>query len=102
MDIIVESGEKISSPGKCVQIPVELQGWNFCIDFYILPLEGYGLVLSTQWLRILGPFWWDFKKLRMKFIWEGKEVMLYGLNTWDKRKGEMLLSKQNRLKLKEI
>jgi hypothetical protein len=71
---------------------VELQGWNFCIDFYILPLEGYGLVLGTQRLRILGPFWWDFKKLRMKFIREGKEVMLYGLNTWDKRsKGEMVL-----------
>ena len=55
MDVMVASREKLRSPGKCVQIPVELQGWKFSIDFYILQLEGYGVVLCIQWLRMLGP-----------------------------------------------
>jgi len=49
MDMIVASGEKIRIPGKCVQILV-LQGWIFSIDFYILQLECFGVVLGTQWL----------------------------------------------------
>jgi hypothetical protein len=47
MDVMVASGEKLRSPGKCVQIPIELQGWKFSVDFYILQLEGYGVVLGT-------------------------------------------------------
>jgi hypothetical protein len=63
--VIIASGEKIRSPGKCVQIPVELQGRIFTVDFYILQLEGYGVVLGTQWLRIFGPIHWDFETLEM-------------------------------------
>ena len=74
MEVIVASGEKIRNPGKCVQVPLILQGVNFLVDFYILPLEGYGIVLGTQWLRLLGPIWWDFDKLKMHFVWGGNEV----------------------------
>jgi hypothetical protein len=55
MEVMIASKEKIRSPGKCVQISVELQGRIFIVDFYILPLEGYGVVLGTQWLQILVP-----------------------------------------------
>ncbi len=48
MEVIVASGDRIRSPGKCLQVPVELQGWNFYVDIYILPLEGYGMVLGAQ------------------------------------------------------
>ena len=60
MEVIVALGEKIQSLGKCNLIVVELQRWNFHIEFFVLPLEGYGIVLGAQWLRILGPIWWDF------------------------------------------
>jgi hypothetical protein len=69
MEVVVASGDRIRSPGKCLQVPVELQGWNFYVDIYILPLEGYGMVLGAQWLRGLGPILWDFEKLRMQFTW---------------------------------
>lgn len=62
MEVMVASGERIRSPGRFEQVPLELQGWGFSVDFYILPLEGYGVVLGTQWLRIFGPILWDFKK----------------------------------------
>jgi hypothetical protein len=46
--LMVASGEKIKSLGKCIGVPLDLQGWKFQMDFYILPLEGYELVLGTQ------------------------------------------------------
>jgi hypothetical protein len=67
MEVIVASGEKIRSLGKCFQVSLRLQGVSFMIDFYILPLEGYGVVLGTQWLLILGPIWLDFDKLKIRF-----------------------------------
>jgi hypothetical protein len=33
MEVTIAPGEKIHSPGKCVQVPVELQGMTFTIDF---------------------------------------------------------------------
>jgi len=79
MEVIVASGDRIRSPGKCLQVPVELQGCNFYVDIYVLPLEGYGMVLGAQWLRGLGPILWDFEKLRMQFTWKANKILLYGV-----------------------
>ncbi|TXG53293.1 hypothetical protein EZV62_022462 [Acer yangbiense] len=49
---------------------------TFLADFFILPLEGYDVVLGTQWLRVLGHLQWDFGKLQMAFKWENIEVSL--------------------------
>jgi hypothetical protein len=65
MEVVIASGERICSPGKCIQISVELQGRIFVVDFYILALEGYGVVLGTQWLQILRPICWDIETLEM-------------------------------------
>ena len=45
----------------------------FIVDFFILRLEGYDVVLGTQCLRTLGPIQWDFERLMMAFTWGGKE-----------------------------
>jgi hypothetical protein len=82
MDVIIASGEKIRSLGQCVQIPVELQGRIFTVDFYILQLEGYGVVLGTQWLRILGPI--------NAFMWNMEQVVLYGIKNRSGRSREFL------------
>jgi hypothetical protein len=50
--VTIASGEKIPCSGKCIQIPVGLQGMTFTIDFSIMPVEDYEVVLGTQWLRI--------------------------------------------------
>ncbi|KAK0586178.1 hypothetical protein LWI29_002300 [Acer saccharum] len=76
---MVTSGEKLVSPGKCSYVPFKLQKVTFMADFFILPLEGYNVVLGTQWLRVLGPIQWDFGKLQMAFKWENREVVLRGL-----------------------
>ena len=60
---MVAFGEKLSSLGKCSQVQLRLQKVPFMVDFFILPLEGYDVVLGTQWLRTLGPIEWDFETL---------------------------------------
>jgi hypothetical protein len=79
MDVTIASGENIYSPSKCVQVPVELQGMTFTIDFYILQLEDYEVVLGTQWLRILGPIRWNFETLEMQFVWDKVPIILHGI-----------------------
>lgn len=37
------------------------------------------VVLDAPWLRLLGPIWWDFAKLLMRFKWKNREVELRGV-----------------------
>jgi hypothetical protein len=32
---------------------------------FVIPLEGYDMVLGVQWLRTLKPILWDFAHARM-------------------------------------
>lgn len=48
-------------------------------DGFLLPLEGCDAILGTQWLRELGPIWWDFAKLLMNFHWRGRSISLKGV-----------------------
>lgn len=75
LKVKVASGEELTSSGKCVQIQIIIQGVSVYVDLYILPLEGYDVVLGTQWLRTLGPIMWDFSKLLMAFFLDGKHVI---------------------------
>uniref|UniRef100_A0A2N9HVX1 Integrase catalytic domain-containing protein n=1 Tax=Fagus sylvatica TaxID=28930 RepID=A0A2N9HVX1_FAGSY len=43
------------------------------------------VVLGTQWLRTLGVISWDFEKLSMGFIHQGKQVWLQGMKTGQSR-----------------
>ncbi|KAI9159660.1 hypothetical protein LWI28_000697 [Acer negundo] len=54
-------------------------------EFFILPLEGYDVVMGTQWLRTLGPIQWDFSKLHMTFFLNDRKVTLQGLNSSENR-----------------
>ncbi|KAL5818739.1 hypothetical protein ACOSQ4_022581 [Xanthoceras sorbifolium] len=79
LEVMVASGKKLISHGRCNQIWLKLQEVPFDIDFFILPLEGCDVVLGTQWLRTLGPIQWDFDKMQMKFHKGGEELMLCGI-----------------------
>lgn len=56
-----------------------LQGiFHIFVDFYLLLLEVYDIVLETQWLRTLGQIIWDFEELQMSFRIANKEIILRG------------------------
>ncbi|KAH9766092.1 hypothetical protein KPL70_002068 [Citrus sinensis] len=96
--VVVASGERLPSCGKCTNVTLLLQGiFSISIDFYILPLKGYDIVLGTQWLRTLGQIMWDFAKLQMSFIIANKEIVLRGESIADdKLVGEVEVNREVR------
>lgn len=70
------SGEKLVSQGRCTGVLIKLGSFFAKADFYILPLVGYEVVRGTQWLRTLGNIIWDFSKLIMRFVFDGREITI--------------------------
>nr|DAD35091.1 TPA_asm: hypothetical protein HUJ06_005731 [Nelumbo nucifera] len=79
VEVSVANGQKLVSLGKSTGVTLVLQGEPLLMDFYLLPLDGYEVVLGTQWLATLSPIWWDFKRLQMKFGVDGREITLRGV-----------------------
>ncbi|WJZ85545.1 hypothetical protein VitviT2T_005072 [Vitis vinifera] len=75
-NVKVACSERISCKGRCIGVQVRIQGVTLDINFYLLPLEGYEVVLGAQWLRTLGMIEWDFSKLLMRFQYGGKRISL--------------------------
>lgn len=78
-------GERLSNLGTCLQTPIKLLGVLLIVVFYLLPLEGYDVVLGTQWLSTLGSIEWDFSKLSIKFKVTWKDVVLQDLSTLENK-----------------
>nr|DAD19760.1 TPA_asm: hypothetical protein HUJ06_021223 [Nelumbo nucifera] len=77
--VAVVNGQTLVSPGKCFAVSLMLQDVPLQIDFYLLPIDGYEVILGTQWLSILGIIMWDFFHFCMKFWVNGREVLLQGI-----------------------
>ncbi|XP_050258944.1 uncharacterized protein LOC126703934 [Quercus robur] len=84
-NVKVVCGGRISCKGRCIGVQVWIQGVTLDIDFYLLPLEGYEVVLGAQWLRMLGMIEWDFSKLLMRFQYGGKRISLQGMSNLHKQ-----------------
>jgi len=63
----VANGEKVACPGVLRQAPVTINGKEFCVDLFVMPLAGYDVVLGTEWMATLGPIVWDFAARTMTF-----------------------------------
>ena len=53
-DVLIGDGTHLKSCGVCSQVELELQDYNFLLDFYLLPTKGVDVVLGVQWLKALG------------------------------------------------
>ena len=78
--VMVASGKRLSSKGRCFGVTIKPGSYVTQVDFYVLPLEGYDVLMGTHWLHTLGEILWDFAKLAMKFTSQGKEIILRGLS----------------------
>lgn len=79
--MVVVNGEKLTSPGRCKGVQLQLQGTKIDAEFYLLSLEGCDAVLGAQWLCTLGSILWDFDKMEMQFTKDGHQVTLRGAIT---------------------
>ena len=75
----VAHGERLSCKGKYEKLTVNLQGNEFHLDFFSVPLNGLDMVLGIQWLETLGSVVCDWKKRTMDFIWEQQPKKLQGI-----------------------
>jgi hypothetical protein len=46
----VANGEHVACPDVLRQAPVIINGMEFHVDLYVMPLAGYDVVLGTQWI----------------------------------------------------
>jgi hypothetical protein len=51
----------------CLALSFTIHDEVFCMDFFVIALEGYEVVLGCNWLRTLGPIIWNFDILGMAF-----------------------------------
>ncbi|RWW52107.1 hypothetical protein BHE74_00041495 [Ensete ventricosum] len=63
---------------KCPWVKLILQEQDVVADFFLLPLDGFDIVLGIDWLSTIGDVFWNFLKLTMKFFRKGKQVILRG------------------------
>jgi hypothetical protein len=73
--VIVANGDRITSPGSCSDLHINIDGEHFNIACYGLSLVSYNMVLRVQWLESLGPILWDFKQCTIKFVRDGHTVL---------------------------
>jgi hypothetical protein len=88
MTVGVPNSERLPYLGVCSALPFSINGELFCIDFFIIALEGYEVVLRCNWLRTLGPIVWDFSRFSMAFWW---------LDHWVQFSGEALPARRHLL-----
>ncbi|XP_073153488.1 uncharacterized protein [Henckelia pumila] len=76
--VYMGNGQYLWCDRMCSQVPLVLQGHEFAIDMYVLPIWGLDVVLGMQWLRTLGPCLHNHETLTMEFTWKGQRVCLVG------------------------
>jgi hypothetical protein len=74
----IANGQEVTSWGKSSVTTLKLQGIEFEVELYVIPLAGCDLVLGIQWLRLLGPILWDFEALTMEVTFNNRKCLLRG------------------------
>ncbi|XP_073152993.1 uncharacterized protein [Henckelia pumila] len=76
--VYMGNGQHLWCDRMCSQVSLILQGHEFHIDLYVLPILGLDVVLGMQWLRTLGPCLHDHEALTMEFSWNNQKICLNG------------------------
>lgn len=74
----VGDGYQIRSEGVCWDVPIQLQGVEFRLKFFLFPLDDIDVVLGWDWLEGLGEVKTDYKNFTMKIKQAGQKWTLQG------------------------
>jgi hypothetical protein len=55
LHVTVANGDRVASTGICRVVHIFVDSEEFIIDLFVVPLEGYDMLLGMQWLRTLDP-----------------------------------------------
>lgn len=77
-NVSLADGNTVQVHKICRGLEWLLQGNVFKADFLLLTLGNCDMVLGIQWLGELGDIMFNFKKLTMKFEYQGRLISLQG------------------------
>jgi hypothetical protein len=60
LQVMVANDDLVPSTGICKDVLFYIDKEEFVMDFFVIPLVGYEMVLVVQWLCTLSPILWDF------------------------------------------
>nr|KYP59360.1 Transposon Ty3-I Gag-Pol polyprotein [Cajanus cajan] len=78
LQIIVADGNKMKIEAIVKEFSWFLQHNKFQADMMLIPLGCCDMVLGIEWLVTLGDIVWNFDKLKMEFVVDGKRHVLRG------------------------
>ena len=79
--VFIGNGDFLLCTQRCSSVPIDLQGYKFTIDLFVLPIEGPDVVLGIQWLQSLGRVSHDYLASTMEFWQDGTKVVLTGTDS---------------------
>nr|GMD63279.1 Transposon Ty3-G Gag-Pol polyprotein [Ipomoea batatas] len=83
--VYIGNGDSLACTYCCQNATLVMQGNEFEVDLYILPIQGPDVVLGVQWLQSLGKVTHDYANLTMEFNWKGKNIALTGIKSLNSR-----------------
>ncbi|XP_061337226.1 uncharacterized protein LOC133284249 [Gastrolobium bilobum] len=78
MRVFLGNGEFMVCDRKCLAVPLEIQGYAFTVDLWVIELTGFDIILGISWLSQLGRVIHDYVELSMEFMSSGGRVILQG------------------------
>ncbi|KAK1423204.1 hypothetical protein QVD17_18500 [Tagetes erecta] len=76
--VLVGSGERLPCSGLARAVELVIQGHSIVVDFYVLPLQGWDMVLGVSWLATLGPVITDYSKSTFEFSLNEQQIIWQG------------------------
>jgi hypothetical protein len=79
LSVKVANSEHVASPGIYVAMDMIIDAKHLSTNVYVLPMDGFNIVLGVQWLHTLGSIVWDFGSLMMAYLRQGHTVRWTGV-----------------------
>jgi hypothetical protein len=79
LQVKVANGDKLQCKVHFLQAAWSMQGYQFCTDFKVLPLQHYDMILSYEWLEHFSPMKVHWGAKWMIFPYEHQSVVLQGI-----------------------
>jgi hypothetical protein len=95
LHVSIANGDWVACAGVYRATRIFIDQEEFILDLFMIPLEGYDLVLGVHWLHTPGPILWDFDRARMscwrddhRIVWQGvtrrrQQTVAYSLAAQD-------------------
>jgi len=78
LNVVVADGNKVQISNVVKSFTWVIQNTSFSSDIMLMPLGCCDLVLRVEWLVTLGDITWNFDKLTMDFVTQGRRHVLRG------------------------